>query len=203
LIRYRDLVRINVMPYWNLVRQNARLAAIGGRSQIRAEQRQGMLLQDQLVGQAGEIALSLYMFGNPLAYTANRAERNANPHRGDQGTDVPGGNVDVKASCLKEGTPWSRYHLYVRDRELHPQTVYVLALVEGIPSVLTPVMVEVRLIGWVSTADLIANATIVSAEGRSRRGLQAPLLNPLMPLKWATTGQSVPDVGSTAEPMCV
>lgn len=129
----------------------ARRACLGGRSHVRAADRGRSLALDQLVGQVGAMALSLWWYGSIEPYVAARRAADADPWRGDGGSDLPGLAVDVKASLMRGSPdPWS-YRLAVRPAERHPGHVYVLGLVpppgEGGP-------VACNLMGWARDADL-------------------------------------------------
>jgi hypothetical protein len=120
-------------------------AQVGGQSQVRSGQdRQQQLATDQLVGQLGELALSKYLGGTRLFYELTRTIRDLDPHAGDGGGDLLATNVDVKCSLMRAANNPLAYRLLVRPRERHPNTVYVLALVE--PDVWQTG--KVCLVGW-------------------------------------------------------
>lgn len=136
-----------------LAERQALACATGGHSQVReAADRKARLLEDQVVGQVGQLALHRWLFGSVERYVVGRYYQNKFPFEGDQGDDVPGCNLDVKTSRMRRSTdPWT-YNLAVRPRERHEGWVYVLALVpqdfETAP--------RVHLVGWAADADLPA-----------------------------------------------
>lgn len=135
----------------NLAQHHATKAQLGGVSRVRAaEDRQATLVQDQLVGQLGTLALTKYLYGTTERYLFSRYYQNKTPHEGDGGEDLPGTNVDVKTSVMRYGQDPVQYNLCVRPREVHQGWVYVLALV---PKDFESNRV-VHLMGWASVDDL-------------------------------------------------
>jgi hypothetical protein len=132
----------------------AKLSQIGGKSSVRTHDRTSALIVDQLVGQLGEYALSIYLFGEPSRYYIQRMSSNLNPRIGDNGQDILGCNLDVKTSLMRASPDPFMYRLAVRPNELHPNHVFVLALVkpndEG--QILFDVPIFVYLIGWASSS---------------------------------------------------
>lgn len=59
-----DIVRIKP-KHRQILLDNAKQAALGGRSNVRREDRWSSLMTDQLVGQLGNYALSVYLYGSP------------------------------------------------------------------------------------------------------------------------------------------
>lgn len=178
-----------------LVEHFADQAAIGGTSHVRHDDRQDKLRDDQLVGQLGEAALSRYLCGSTVRYTLTRTRRNLQPHLGDAGGDLVGSNIDVKTSVMRYSPEPLQYRLLVRPAELHPDTVYVLALVY--PDWRTTG--EVTLVGWATREDL---PDLPEADGPFRGAyvLPAPHLHPLLPLRWTPTS-SDPTWTSAGSPM--
>lgn len=165
-----------------LVEHFAAQAAIGGTSHVRGSDRQETLRDDQLVGQLGECALSRYLCGSSLLYAITRTMRNLEPTTGDGGGDLLGTNVDVKTSVMRYSPEPRQYRLLVRPAELHPNTMYVLALVY--PDWRTTR--EVILVGWATREDL---PDLPAPDGPFRGAyvLPAPHLHPLPPLRWTPT----------------
>ena len=85
-----------------IVRENAKLALIGGVSRIRKkEDRRKSLGEDQLVGQISTYAGSIFLTDSPDGYFKAREKANKNPHLGDGGVDIIGlPNVDIKGSKM-------------------------------------------------------------------------------------------------------
>jgi hypothetical protein len=162
-----------------LARDAAQRAELGGASAVRAKTaRAATLSQDQLVGQFGELALARYLGVAPLLYALTRAVRDANPHQGDEGSDLLATNVDVKCSLMRHSPdPWA-YRLLVRPREYRVGTVYVLALAH--PNVADTG--EVALLGWATSDDLPA-APASSGPFAGAYVLPAPQTHPLPPLR--------------------
>jgi len=129
-----------------VVRDHARRAEIGGKSQVRADMRASTLSEDQLTAQAGEAALSKFLTGSIAAYHQTRLVREREPSRGDNGCDLLDIPIDVKTSRMRAG--YQLYHLWVRPREYHPNTIYILALM--------PLQRDdvVQMIGWMQGCDL-------------------------------------------------
>lgn len=131
------------------VRKNAEAACIGGRSNVRGSDRQEALSEDQIVGQAGQYAGSLWLYGNIVPYLNSRWVANQNPTKGDGGCDLIGTNIDFKTSRVRSRSrDLLSYRLAVRPRELYDDWTYVLALVTRLEDA-SPI--EVKLIGWAST----------------------------------------------------
>lgn len=154
---------------WNLATYHAGKAEVGGVSRVRSTaDRTATLVEDQLVGQLGTIALHKYLYGTTERYILSRHVQNQFPDVGDGGEDLPGANVDVKTSVMRYGQNPYAYNLCVRPRERHPDWVYLLALVPN-DYVVNRV---VQLVGWTLDANLpdvvradgpLAGAYVVSA----------------------------------------
>lgn len=156
-----------------------RAACIGGRSSVRdAEDRMDALEQDQIVGQLGQMALSLWKDGHLGEYLIQRAVANADPLRGDGGSDLVGSNVDVKASLMRSSDDPLSYRLPVRPAELHDGWVYVLALVD-------PMMTRVWLVGWATSEDLEGVRPAIDGPFLGARCIPAVRLRPLPPIDWS------------------
>jgi len=99
-----------------LAKNMAKQAEIGGVSWVRDKvSRDINLKDDQLVGQLGELAASVYLTGSIDCYIQHRTERNKNPYTGDDGTDIM--EYDVKTSLMRYGQDPTKYNLLVRPRE--------------------------------------------------------------------------------------
>lgn len=165
-----------------LIEHFANQAMIGGTSHVRGDDRTAKLLDDQLVGQLGECALSRYLCGSSLLYAITRTMRNLQPTQGDGGGDLLGTNIDVKCSVMRYSPEPLHYRLLVRPAELHPRTVYVLALVRPDWRETR----EVTLVGWATREDLPDEP---ASEGPFNGAyvLGAPHLHPLPPFAWTPT----------------
>lgn len=164
----------------HFIQQMSAASEINGASQIRKNpaNRTANLAVDALIGQLGTAALHKYWFGHLLEYSRQRWYQNQYPHSGDGGHDIPVGNVDVKASLLKNPDKES-YHLLVRHKERYPNWIYVCALVEFADNN----VITVYLMGWAATSDL---PTEVIQDGLLQGAYALPVTNlrQLMPLRW-------------------
>lgn len=133
---------------YRLCRYYARNACIGGKSQFRTDDRMENLFEDQLIGQLGNCALSKWISGSVELYVEARERCDANPHQGDDGSDIPFSNIDIKTSMMRKDQDHTRYNLLVAPAELHEENwIYILGLVPKF-DVETGVVDEVWLIGW-------------------------------------------------------
>lgn len=131
-----------------LASRMAKQCALGGVSRVRAgAARRESLEQDQLVGQLGQLAMSIYLYGHAQPYVLSRHVQNQHPHLGDNGIDLLGTNLDVKTSLMRASPSVLKYNLVVRPAEKHASRVYALAL---IPEALD----QVHLVGWATTEEL-------------------------------------------------
>ena len=113
-----------------LAERYARNAMVGGRSHVRASgDRMARLHEDQLTGQLCHAAASVYLFGSFDPWRRHRDEADAEPMKGDGGTDFPGWPIDIKGSRMRGSCDPSDYHLIVRPAELCRSTWYVHSLV--------------------------------------------------------------------------
>lgn len=120
IIRGEDLITI---------KDNARKAWLGGKSNVRRPgRRESFGLEDQFVGQCGELALAKY-FERTETYFTRREEINIRPWEGDDGSDLSGHPIDVKTSLMRKSQDPFRYNLVVRPKERHENNSYVLALI--------------------------------------------------------------------------
>lgn len=165
---------------FRFAQRHAALAAVGGVSRIHdADERQKQLMEDQIVGQLGQIALHRYLFGHAQGYAISRYYQNKFPTTGDSGEDIPGANVDVKTSVMRYSQDPLRYNLFVRERERHEGHVYILALLE------TNWRMNrlVYLVGWVKNDELVAMPGN-GPQDDDRYGRSAKELHPLPPIAY-------------------
>lgn len=170
-------LRIHQMRFAYL-RSMAEKAMLGGASHVRGEDRGACLLEDQLVGQIGQWAGCVYLFGNDYLYNVSRALANAYPTRGDGGTDIPGLNVDFKASLMRASDNTMDYYLPVRPSERGKGKIYILVLVQLYENK----SATAYIVGWATDETLPP----VEREGvfRGAHVIKACELNPLPPFKW-------------------
>jgi hypothetical protein len=161
------------------LQRQAQRAELGGRSHIRgAADRQDKLRQDQIVGMIGAFAGTKTLFGDVRLFRLQRYFANLYPTIGDGGSDVPGANIDFKASLIaNKQKPLLDYKLAVRPRERHARTVYVLILIELEPAP------AASLIGWASDEMLPAKPE-TDGPFAGAYVIPARALHPVMPLRW-------------------
>jgi hypothetical protein len=162
-LRYRskrffiDLIqRINVITLFisddesEKVRENAKLAMVGGVSRIRNnKERKKSLAEDQLVGQISTYVGSVFLTGSADGYYKARDKANKNPYKGDGGVDIIGlPNVDIKGSMMRYSQDPLKYRLLVRSQERHKDWIYVLAMVPKQRPY------KCHLVGWAYDSDL-------------------------------------------------
>jgi len=177
-----DIIRVEISPgEMNVVAAHAKLACVGGRSNIRGGDRQATLKNDQLVGQVGQYVGSLWLFGSPDPYLRSRWVANQNPTVGDGGSDFIGSNIDFKASLARNpDRDLLAYRLAVRPKERHEDWVYVLVLVTEMKP---PKPVVAHLIGWATDA-MLPKRPNDSGVFSGAFTIPARDLNPLPPFTW-------------------
>jgi len=182
------MITIKISPMeFPFIKSMAEKACIGGISRIRgSEDRKKELGMDQFVGQAGTYAFLKYYTGQPLCYEymVSRYYANLHPHEGDDGSDLPAANLDVKTSYMRGPADPMTYRLLVRPAERKENWVYVLALVRKneIPfDEWTGAIVD--LIGWASS-EMLPSETEKEGPFSGAHLLGATELKPLMPLRY-------------------
>lgn len=175
----------------NFIRSFAKVAEIGGRSEIYKdnEERQKRLAENQLTGQIGTYAGHKYWFGHTHLYRVGRYYANKYPFSGDGGSDVPGANIDFKATLARNlSRDILDYDLLVREKEYKPETIYVHILVIADFEQNQSAVVNIN--GW-ATGNMLRYYTKEEAEkARLPKGffgyaLGVRNLNPLPPVSWA------------------
>lgn len=156
----------------------AKAACIGGQSSVRGDDRAEKLLEDQTVGQLGQMALAVWKDGHIGEYLMQRAAANAYPTQGDGGADLIGSNIDVKSSLMRGSDDPMQYRLAVRPAEMHDGWVYVLACVPQ-------QMDAVHLVGWATSTDLQLRPPESEGVFAGARTLFADELRPLPPIDWS------------------
>ncbi len=158
-------------------------ACVGGMSNVRdKEQREGTLKEDQVTGLIGNYVLALWRDGHPGAFIESREAQDKTPTQGDGGQDLPGLNIDVKASCMRAGSDPLRYNLWVRPRERHQDHTYVLALIaaKGVEEIRHSHMLTVYLVGWCTDKDLPDEL-----DSKGRHAVHASRLLPMPPMRYS------------------
>ena len=145
------LTRQQLVVCW----QQANQWWLGGNSQIReVEDRREMLIEDQLVGQIGNAAGCLWWYGNMDAYLQSREIANADPWRGDGGSDLPGLHIDFKTSMMRGPQDPAYYKLLVRPAERHKGCVYIRVLIPKFKVEELGAGLNVFITGWAKETDL-------------------------------------------------
>lgn len=150
-----DVVPVAI-PFCDLemIETHARNAILGGRSEVRNPiARKEWIVQDQLVGCLVNYAAISWLFDSTDLYKKARAKADADPWKGDGGQDIPGYPIDVKGTLMRYGVTPLKYHLAVRPRDVRPNWVYVLGLVDRLTHPIT-----VSLTGWATQKDLPTNS---------------------------------------------
>lgn len=104
---------------------------MNGKSQFREKtDRKSYMSEDQLVGQISAYCGSAILTGSINGYIKAREKANANPDKGDGGTDIYGlDNIDIKGSMMRYSQDPLKYRLLLREKERHKNGIYVLSLV--------------------------------------------------------------------------
>jgi len=120
------------------------------------ERRKATIKKDSIKGQAGELLLSMLMFGSEEGFNKYLIRRNIinqNPTKGDGGSDVEGYLIDIKTSeCCKS---IYGYHLLVRNEEKDENKddhIYVHALIKA--GEMTRNKIRINITGWSRKKDL-------------------------------------------------
>ena len=165
-------------------REWAKNSSIGGSSNVRkGQERQDSLSEDQMTGHVGAAMFCWLMYGNIYAYKVARWYADRYPTEGDGGSDLPGTNIDVKSTLIRNlDKPLLTYRLCVRPRERHPDTVYVQTLV--LPPDPDNSIWTVMFVGWAHESELPEQ---VEASGDFKGAYVLPVsrLNPVMPIIWS------------------
>lgn len=165
MLKTQDIITCIVpTEHTSLIINNAKLAEIGGISQIRSKkQRSTNLAEDQLVGQIANYCASMILTGSPEGYIEAREKANKNPTQGDGGVDIIGlPNIDIKGSLMRYSSDPLNYRLLVRPRERHNNWIYVLGLVPKERPY------KCHMVGWAKDQDLPSapyNGSIKSLHG--------------------------------------
>jgi hypothetical protein len=102
---------------------------------------------DQFTGNAGEAALSKYLTGSIDLYLKTKQQRELSNWTGDYSSDLLGLQVDVKTSRMRRGPDFD-YHLWIRNKEYHQGTKYVMALMPEDRDD------QVILVGWIKGTEI-------------------------------------------------
>jgi hypothetical protein len=187
MIRLDQIIPIPIATYIPLIEYHAKKAEVGGVSRVdKGEARAENLSERQITGQAAQLAFSLYQFGAVHPYRVSRWHADANPKKGDNGSDIPGLNLDVKGRRMRYGDDLESYLrkgcLPVRPEERHPGFVYVLVYVRMDVS-------KAYIFGWIDEADLPETAE-QSGTFTGAFKVSAFKVNPLPKLRWWRNGKN-------------
>ena len=165
-------------PRLDLARYFAKFACIGGVSRVRSgNSRQNNLKEDQMIGQIGELCLSLYYDNSLVGYISARKSKNKNPTLGDKGSDLPGILVDVKTSWKTPSRAFLDHRLAVRPDERHVNCIYILALTD-INNIKIDESCKCVFVGWLPDSGL-PDKPHLSGEFRGAYLVNGSDLNPM------------------------
>jgi hypothetical protein len=188
MIKTNNVVQMNLQKYeLDLIRMMAKKAMLGGYSNIRnSQERKDNLSIDQFIGQIGCYVGNKILQGAPfpMGYLTSRWVANLHPNDGDGGFDIPGANLDFKASLMRKNPDPLSYNLLVRPRERHKDWIYVLVLVEN--QNLPPeewVSSIVHIVGW-ATDDMLPVEPSTDQRFSGAYVLGTEELHPFLPIQW-------------------
>jgi len=190
-----------------VVHSLASLSCLGGRSNHREGQdREDNLYRDQLVGCIGELALSWHLTGNAQHFIIHRWYANkmrerygeAGKRSGDPGVDIPGTNLDAKASLYQNRRVPESFSLRVSPNERGTGKVYVFIVVK-LPELFSKEIRDctqadfenvtygrAQIMGWITDEQLPPPRR--DNRGISASRVEARELHDLMPIKWDWIG---------------
>lgn len=166
----------------DFIHQKAKTCGIGGDGRVRnPKDRAENYEVDQLVGQIGSYVGCRHLFGDVTLYRISRSIASRYPTSSDGGSDIPGANVDFKATHWKTVKPMLDHHLLVRAGEYHLNTVYVGILVK-----FEDVTAKAFIVGWQESSMLTKYDVTPKELPAGFVGYAAKFseLNPMMPLRW-------------------
>ena len=161
MITENDVVQILLdQDETNLVKGMGFFASTKGRSNfVFGVEREEKRLGHNITGQAGELALNIYVFnkrktGNYF-YVKNRMKANANPTKGDGGRDIIDSDIDIKTSMINvkniKQDPME-YNLSVPPREYKENWIYVSGIIFEREK--SDKQIPIKLMGWAKSSDL-------------------------------------------------
>jgi hypothetical protein len=160
MINKQDIVKIYFsIPEAKEILNVSKTICFNGKSNIfqDKDKRKEEGLKNQFAGQLGEASLFKYFFRKDgmKFYQSVREVKNQNLYVGDNGSDIPNCNIDIKCSHWKYKTSPLTYHLWIREREYHENWMYVLALTKKIEK-----QYCVYLLGW-SKSEYLKKKTMI------------------------------------------
>lgn len=171
MITHDDFIYVTIDDPTELaiVRYVSRKMEIGGHSHIRRDRAERLekLGEDQITGQACQMAFCKWWFGGIVEYTTH-ALAQVIRGRGDGGVDLPNRNLDVKGSLVRvnptkeKQRDFLNYRLVVSAEEMHRDWIYVQALL--VQS--TEHMLQVALTGWAHTSMFASSPTPIIPDGK-------------------------------------
>lgn len=114
-------------------------------------------LNYQIRGLVGNLAGCVFFYGEKVgveAFCALRNKIDLTPHRGDDGTDIPGLPIDIKTSKTPEKKDMMKMRLIVPKNEIHDNTFYVCCLLPHSFDENTSTSLDVHICGWRHTDNL-------------------------------------------------
>jgi hypothetical protein len=137
------------------------------------------LWENQLVGYMGQMKVIEHLTGTNLLFYQDVEELGSKPV-GDGGSDIPGGRLDVKTTLMRNSPNWGTYHLLVRPKEFHEDTVYVQCLVSSYSSSGAKGMI----VGWLYSDEI--RGRCMKDEKRFGDAYCVPVTNlhPFMNCRW-------------------
>lgn len=181
MVKQQDIIYVPLsFEQFLIVEKEAKKLELGGKSAIRDNRQDRMrnIRNDQIIGQCGEMALSLYLTGKIDKYIERRNELNKTLWKGDGGSDFPNLKVDIKSSRKNDRLDYLDHNFLLKPKEYHLDTVYIQSLVK-----VTGVTALVVLVGWIKACMLPPKPR---EEGMFSGSYVVPCydLNPLPPLLW-------------------
>lgn len=188
MVRPEDVLTVILsQENMSVVRHWSSKWTVSGHSNVReGSERAQALAEDQLVGQMCNAAVCKLLTGSLHAYNISRWHAEQHPFANDNGSDLPGTNIDVKGRLLRFSKNPMDYLLLVRPKERHASNVYVHCACDmgdggrGI----------VQVIGWATDPAFPEQPIHENSHPQLPRvldgafGLQAHELNPMIPIRW-------------------
>jgi len=137
------------------------------------------LWENQLIGYMGQMKVIEHLTGTNLLFYQDVEELGSKPV-GDGGSDIPGGRLDVKTTLMRYGPNWNTYHLLVRPREFHEDTVYVQCLVSSYSDKGAKGMI----VGWLYSWQVEEMNTPNPGKFGDAYCVNVKHLNPFMDCRW-------------------
>jgi hypothetical protein len=139
----------------------ARTCCIGGPGRVRSqEERDETRLPDNIVGQMGTLAVSIFLYGQDKGideYIKARIKADNNPYEGDGGRDLPDLDIDIKCSRMRRSKDAAKrykdtlsYNFVIPPEERHENWIYIQALSQK----MTKHLAYIHIMGWIRDEDI-------------------------------------------------